>query len=179
MKYNWYFYKNLYTQEECDELVSAIDSHPSKIYFDVPGNGKKVDVKLSDVKDIKQPLEKFLMTVESLNQEIFGFNLFPSGPKAVNLNRYMPDNGEYPYHIDGSGIGTAHDIKLTAILNCSKQSFTGGEFLFWVGKDQQIIELNEPGNMLIFPSFLYHKVCPVTSGERITLSAWFNGPNWK
>jgi PKHD-type hydroxylase len=32
------------------------------------------------------------------------------------------------------------------------------------------------GSMLLFPSFLLHKVCPVTWGIRKTLTTWVLGP---
>jgi PKHD-type hydroxylase len=40
-------------------------------------------------------------------------------------------------------------------------------------------ELKEPGSLLVFPSYIQHRVTPVTKGERVTISRWLSGPNFK
>ena len=37
----------------------------------------------------------------------------------------------------------------------------------------------EPGNVIVFPSFLEHRVLPVTSNTRYSLVAWISGPPWR
>lgn len=34
-------------------------------------------------------------------------------------------------------------------------------------------------SMVIFPAFEYHEVTPVTKGERLSLVAFVNGPNFR
>jgi PKHD-type hydroxylase len=41
-----------------------------------------------------------------------------------------------------------------------------------------LTEARQRGTVLVFPSFLYHRVTPVTSGMRRSLVAWYLGPPW-
>ena len=56
---------------------------------------------------------------------------------------------------------------------------------FWIVFDFEFDEINtnadfkKKGTLLIFPSYLRHRVLPVTSGVRRSLVAWFWGPKWK
>ena len=43
---------------------------------------------------------------------------------------------------------------------------------------KEICEFNS-GEAIVFTSLIAHKVTPVTKGERITLSYWGYGPNWR
>jgi len=40
-------------------------------------------------------------------------------------------------------------------------------------------QLKTQGTALIFPSFIVHKVNPVTKGTRHSLVAWIEGPKWR
>ena len=60
--------------------------------------------------------------------------------------------------------------------------YEGGDFEF----DNDILAnppdkniLREKGRVLIFPSFLPHKVNPVTKGIRKSLVTWIEGPAWR
>jgi PKHD-type hydroxylase len=48
---------------------------------------------------------------------------------------------------------------------------TGGPIYNTVPKEQ--------GTLVAFPSFIMHKVTPLTRGKRYSLVAWIHGPNWK
>lgn len=41
-----------------------------------------------------------------------------------------------------------------------------------------LVEARERGTVIVFPSFQYHRVTPVTRGVRRSLVAWFLGPPW-
>jgi len=38
---------------------------------------------------------------------------------------------------------------------------------------------NQKGNIIVFPSYCWHKVFPVTSGERYSLVGWYLGAPYK
>ena len=48
---------------------------------------------------------------------------------------------------------------------------------YQINFDKNIIR--EKGRVLIFPSFLPHKVTPVTKGVRKSLVTWMEGPAWR
>ena len=45
------------------------------------------------------------------------------------------------------------------------------------GETKDVVQ--KKGYMSIFPSFIVHKVTPITSGKRKSLVAWFTGPDWR
>ncbi len=120
-------------------------------------------------------------------------------PEAVQYSRYQ-NEGHYDWHIDGNSDNHAarkffpnvpHPIplnltpfpklqglvrKLSATVNLSHPTeYEGGELQIRC-YDQLHIFNNAPrGSMVIFPSFMEHKVTPVTSGERYSAVMWYNG----
>ena len=71
------------------------------------------------------------------------------------------------------------DIKLTILINLSTKKYEGGSFFIFKGKEKNIKELDEPGNILMLKSYLLHKVTPVTKGERRTLTIFLKGPSFR
>ena len=67
----------------------------------------------------------------------------------------------------------------TLIIQLSDSTeYEGGDFTFSeVESPNQTSK--DKGTVLVFPSYLQHKVTPVTKGERKSLVAWFEGPQWK
>jgi PKHD-type hydroxylase len=80
----------------------------------------------------------------------------------------------YDWHID-MGPGIHETRKLSFIIGLSPaESYEGGEITFKVGPSDTSIKL-EQGNMIVFPSFILHKVKPVTKGQRYVLVGWLRG----
>jgi len=107
------------------------------------------------------------------------WNLQISICEEMQVGLYPP-GGHYDFHIDGNGFdklycnnnldGTTRKISMVCWLN---NDYEGGEFVFW---DEQDNPLNPPkGTIVFFPSWIPHKVNPVTKGERYSLVAWFRG----
>jgi PKHD-type hydroxylase len=87
---------------------------------------------------------------------------------------------KYDWHhdVDWSS-DSGRDRKLSVTVQLSDPSdYEGGHFEF-----QEVVqpdsECRDKGTVLIFPSYLQHRVTPVTSGVRKTLVAWFEGPTWR
>jgi|TARA_R110001592_G_scaffold352076_1_gene649645 PKHD-type hydroxylase len=77
--------------------------------------------------------------------------------------------------------------KLSCVINLSDpKKFKGGEFYFGVDKnnsvDKNIIEFKElrkQGSVVVFPSYLSHKVGTVLQGNRYSLVCWALGAPFK
>ena len=91
-------------------------------------------------------------------------------PKEANL-RFTPQTNL---------LGTVRKISLSAVLN---DDYEGGELLFRsLGDDSEILETSitpNKGDLVIFPSYIDHKVAPVTKGIRYSVVAWYGGPPFK
>jgi PKHD-type hydroxylase len=71
--------------------------------------------------------------------------------------------------------------KLTAIVQLSDPGdYEGGDFeLDSIVERPKCEDLKARGTLLVFPSFIHHRVMPVTKGVRHSLVAWMAGPNWR
>ena len=93
------------------------------------------------------------------------------------VTRYIKD-GFYGWHIDGMGShtelqddGTTRKLSMSVILN---SDYEGGDFEMRDLKNK--IPRLEEGSIIVFPSFIEHRVTPVTEGIRYSLVSWFVGP---
>ena len=64
------------------------------------------------------------------------------------------------------------------LINLSDKKYNGGDFLYFQQQEHNIVEFKNPGAVLMFKSYLNHKVTPVTSGTRKTLTIFINGPRY-
>lgn len=103
----------------------------------------------------------------------------------LNQNyNWHQDGFPEPYKTDGSLNGLTR--KLSAILALSNKSdYEGGELEFsWFNNRKEIhTQICEPmykkGSIVVFPSFVWHRVKPIISGERYSIVLWSCGPQWK
>ena len=127
--------------------------------------------------EVMNMMSGFITQIRKCNAEYFGFDLYEYYDlDYYNYNVYNPGE-EYEWHDDSAPDMHNLDMKLTCILNLSEEPYTGGDLL--VQDNTDMIHNPAPGGIVIFPSFSLHKVTPVISGKRITLSYWATGPKWK
>jgi len=114
----------------------------------------------------------------SANNDYFHYDLdhFDSGIQATKYQ----EGQEYNWHTDtgeGDGIGKLpRKLSMSFVLG---EDFEGGELDIFYPSDHQIFSHNlKPGTVCIFPSWVSHRVKPVTSGIRYSLVAWMNGPDF-
>lgn len=133
-----------------------------------------------------------LKRVDTINKNIFDLDLV--GSTAPQYSIYNPDQ-HYTWHpdgplgvMDGRGLNCIpKDLmwrKLSAVIMLSDPSeYEGGEFQIMNPHSPPETALNtlklDKGSIILFPSFISHRVMPVTSGQRRTLVYWFVGPRWK
>ena len=105
--------------------------------------------------------------------------------ESCQVTRYTKD-GFYSWHKDGTGShneiynspnqdllhGTARKLSMTIVLN---SDFEGGELELRLSDEEQIPTMKE-GSVLVFPSFMDHRIKLVTKGVRYSLVTWFVGP---
>ena len=89
------------------------------------------------------------------------------------------ENGHYDWHHDVNWNGQkSFDRKLSVTIQLSDSNdYVGGDFEFEEIKTN--VDFKSLGTIIIFPSYLRHRVAPVTFGVRRSLVAWFYGPQWR
>lgn len=181
MRYDYFFFKELYNAEERKFLRDCIENIPNYNIDDLPAKGvrKTSEVKCFMYGDAADLLRKLRHRVLDINKNCFGLDLFETSDyEILHYNRYRSETqSEYGWHKDACK-NECQDVKLTALLNLS-ENYTGGNFELFLNGPMEIKEYAIPGTLLIFPAWIPHRVTPVLTGERISLSQFYAGPNLK
>lgn len=114
--------------------------------------------------------------VSTINAAGFRFDLTGFG-EGLQLTLYEgSDNGTYNWHEDYGGVVSR---KLSLVLQLTDPSrFEGGNLEILEGMKPVTIR-KQRGLITLFPSYITHRVTPVTLGERCSLVAWASGPSFK
>jgi len=119
--------------------------------------------------------------INRANNIAFGFDI--QRGFDVQYTRYLEkDKGFYNWHTDNNFTNEGFiDRKLSIVIQLTDPSeYEGGVFEFRKGKDFEKVEgLHKKGSVLVFPSFLEHRVTPVIKGERNSLVSWIEGPHFR
>ena len=179
MKYDyWYWSKHLSTKN-----IKAINKKiktDSIIRKDNSASSTKTSkVKFIKYSIIKPYLQNCIENCYKINSQVFGYNLHYLNDDYVCLYNIYSKGSEYNWHIDSVRMDT-EDVKLTILINLSEKKYTGGELQYCIAeKPNTLKELNQSGDIVMLRSFFLHKVTPITSGERITLSLFLTGPKFQ
>lgn len=104
----------------------------------------------------------------------YGFELqgFFEGVQVASYG----EGGHYGWHMDiGPDVFSTRKLSLSVQLT-READYDGGELEFLVGGD---VASRAQGTLIAFPSFLVHRVRPITRGERWSLVSWVAGPSFR
>jgi PKHD-type hydroxylase len=99
--------------------------------------------------------------------------------EMTQVSKYRSENkGHYDWHIDSHPpIGNTQRKLSISILLSDPSEFEGGELQFKGMEDRKI--LTKQGSIVVFPSFVEHRVTPVTKGVRYSAVTWASGPAFR
>ena len=120
-----------------------------------------------------------IRVVAQANRESFGFDLeeFAESPQIA---RYGAERqGHFDWHSDIGAGALAAKRKLTIVVQLSDPAeYEGGQLE--LRADASISTApRQRGMAMVFPSFVLHRVTPVTAGERLSLTLWSHGPAFR
>ena len=165
------------TAAECDEALASFP--PTR-----PGETNASAVKRSSsVGFVGNPTRwsfwaKLYHLVQEVNDNLHRFDLVPrwkeffdgTGTEPVQLAEYHVGN-EYDWHLDiGPGPASLRKLSLSVQLT-DPGEYDGGDLEI----RGHVGQIRARGTAIIFPSFLLHRVTPVTRGVRRSLVAWAIG----
>jgi PKHD-type hydroxylase len=170
------FADNVFTREECQRVVTlSQELVPDQGTL---GGGESLNlitrnsqtVRLAPNMDTRWIYEKMDAAVGSANSNYL-FDV--SGFEEFQVASYS-EGGHYDWHMD-MGKGPTSTRKLGISLQLSDSSdYDGGEMEFRGGGAPPVAP-RDIGTMIVFPSFMHHRIAPVTRGIRYSLVAWVHG----
>ena len=96
----------------------------------------------------------------------------------IQYTEYKGGGNHYDWHVD-IGPGSISHRKVSVIVQLSDPSeYKGGELQINTGGQIKTIP-QVKGSVVIFPSYLLHRVTPVTTGLRKSLVLWAGGNHYK
>jgi PKHD-type hydroxylase len=191
----WCFWNDIFTDEELEKICQLMTSAPLEPGLTAKGlinevsdinNYRTSHVNFHGINDSNSWIfERINNIVEHVNNNFYNFDL--NGYNSFQYGEYRAeDRGHYNWHLD-SYIGQLSSnqfeqrkLSLTLLLNDPEKDFSGGDFQFNLSEENSAVTVGlKKGTIIIFPSFLIHRVTEVTSGIRKSLVAWVVGPNFR
>ena len=184
--YVWWKFDNALDDETVDKILEIGKGEWQTAEVMDKDNPVKEDIRKTDlIWNNEQWLYDTFWGYMQLANHGAGGNLELSCAESFQLGRYT-DGGHYDFHIDNAGFqtmksdnimnGTTRKLSMVCWLN---EDFEGGEFEFHdtVSSKDDTSRIIKPtkGTIVFFPSWLAHKVHPVTEGTRYSLVTWFRG----
>lgn len=177
IRQNWQMFPKAISETMTNEIVSIADKTTEASTFNNGGDEIRKS-KVSWIKDVRilNLLHDF---VDIANKNTFKVNIHKQA--QMQFTEYLAsEGGHYNWHHDIDwNRNDGFDRKLSVTVQLSNyDEYEGGDFTFSECESPNK-EAKEKGTVLIFPSYLQHKVSPITKGTRRSLVAWFEGPKWQ
>ena len=138
------------------------------------------DIWRLDLSDFKKVIIYKIKEIFTQENKRYNFDLDFS---TVNIQFTKYKEGQfYEWHTDDDFLNThkKHNNirKLSITIPLNMGEYEGGDMELLINDGAKKINF-EPGNALIFPSFIKHRILPVTKNIRYSLVSWISGPAWR
>jgi len=182
------FAPRTFSREECEKIIKLGDDHgwktstfqESQNQYVKGDKGNKVrdseTVFIHPAENTFWIFERLSAMVEQINAEHFGFNLYGFG-EGLQLTKYEAPTGHYDFHVDRADGGVIRKLSIVVSLS-TKTDYEGGEFVIKLSKDENYF-VGHQGSALVIPSYILHKVNPITKGTRYSLVGWVTGEQFR
>lgn len=190
--YNWSFERCL-PLNFCDDVIKY--AKEQKFMSGLIGGKKNIGLntdeldykRKSEIVWLKEPwVHRHVTPFVSRANKNAGWNFEYHRHEPIQFTKYV-DNGHYGWHSEMDdepynnintdwSFGRIRKISITIPL-VDGSEYEGGDFVIKnpFGDEIVIKEARKKGSVIVFPSFLLHKVTPVTAGTRYSLVMWTLG----
>ena len=173
----WFFEREI-NEETCNKIIAlAKDWRPAEVLPNLNQEGRTAkDQRITDIAwTNEQWLYEIVWHYLNVANNNSGWNFQIDSCETMQIARYNKD-GHFKFHQDGNGFtrfengnkfthNKTRKLSMSIILN---DEYEGGEFEFFA-KDTVI---SKRGTIIVFPSYMQHRVKPVTKGTRYSLVIW-------
>lgn len=183
---NYYWFEEGFTAQE----LAMIEEQVSKLEFvrgvTQAGDGfEENDYRRSSVKwvpfenEFKWIYDKLGEMAMEANKEMFHFDLWTMPENIQYTEYYASEKGHYDWHMDiGADELSQRKLSITVQLS-DADDYIGGELQLWPGGNYPIQAPRGKGNVVLFPSFMMHRITPVLSGTRKSFVIWLGGGHYR
>lgn len=134
---------------------------------------------LDDIDGTEWVMDRIIDVVRDCNRNAFNFDLTEFSESA-QIARYGSEReGHFDWHSDIGAGQFAGKRKLTIVVQLSDASDYEGGVLEVQPSTALVSAQKNRGTATVFPSYLLHRVTPVSKGERYSLTVWAHGPAFR
>jgi len=185
---NYYFYATGFSTEELEKVYRDVDTlsfHKATVGTETAPADK--EIRSSSVKWIPKTNEwewlytkLYNMAIEA-NNALWHFDLFTALDCIQYTEYYDVEGGHYGWHQDiGNGQMSKRKVSITVQLS-DPSEYEGGDLQYFQGgnPEESINVYKKKGYVFMFPSYMMHRVTPVTQGIRKSLVLWVGGEHYR
>jgi len=180
----FYWYQNGFSKEELEKIYNDVAELPFQEATTFSNDGDK-SVRSSSVKWIPQDekwewlYNRLMELAVEANNKLWKFDLI-SAPELIQYTEYYAsEEGHYDWHQDiGPNEGSLRKVSITVQLS-EADEYEGGDLQLWMGGNSVINSARGAGVVVVFPSYLMHRVSKVTKGTRRSFVLWIGGQHYK
>jgi PKHD-type hydroxylase len=178
---NYYCFKEGFSEQELEWIDNLKELYPYEEASVVGGDELK-DVRKSKVKWIHvddkshwvyDKIHSFILEANN----VWKFDLH-SIVDSIQYTEYYDDGGHYGWHMDIGPHPINHRKVSITIQLSNPEDYEGGELELWTGAGIQNVEKHK-GCAILFPSYMLHRITPVTKGVRKSLVLWIGGSTFR
>lgn len=187
VNYDYWLWPQALPKWFCDEQIRSIDWKQSqegvvRNYDDIGSVDSKT--RITDVVwlDEASPIGCIAQIYINIANKKAGWNLNLCSCEQIQIGKYDGNvKGFYDWHTDDSfkvhKNGLIRKLSISVLLNDPKE-YEGGLLEFKEFSDSEQPKLQQ-GSIIVFKSYLEHRVSPVTSGTRYSAVTWVSGPAYR
>jgi len=176
---NYYFYREALSPEEIERIRALVAPRGMRAgnvsgVIDASYRSSRISW-IPRRPDSEWLYQKLMAFVRDANEQMWQFHL-TNLLEDIQFTEYDADyEGHYDWHMDVGGVESS-TRKLSMTIQLSDPSdYEGGELQFLLNRTVHEPERSQ-GTVVLFPSYLLHRVNRVTRGRRQSLVLWIHGP---
>lgn len=123
--------------------------------------------------------DRLAFVARNLNGQFYKFDLYGFSEDMQYTVYNGSDDGHYTWHLDAGSTNNTAPRKLSIVVQLSDpDDYEGGDLELFSAANPTKVD-KQKGLIAAFPSYMLHRVSPVTKGIRKTLVVWVCGPSFK
>jgi len=178
----YYWFDKGFNETELEWVNNLVSLYPIDNSYIIGSNNEEPKVRESllrwlDYDDNSSWLyDKLHDCVIEANDTTWNFNLSYIND-SIQYTQYFTGH-HYDWHVD-IGPSPINHRKISVVVQLTKsEQYEGGDVEIWTGGKFKTLPRIR-GSVILFPSFLLHRVTPITKGIRNSLVLWVGGNSYK
>lgn len=182
----WAYYRDCFPEVQCEGIIDICESltkESAGTYGDQGGIERDREFRKNTISWLPSldPKLEFVFrrctdVIKEINSQFWQFELDYIESLQYTIYDQLGDHYDQHTDFDGSGV---HMRKLSfSILLDDPQDWEGGDLEFYYRRQPDLAP-RQRGTMIVFPSFMLHRVTPITRGRRRSLVGWVCGPRFR